>query len=87
MDTCDARAEMLIRSSAQSCFDAFVNPDTIVKFWLDKTSGPLKPGATVKWTFMVPGAEETVTVTDFSSPSRLAFHWSDGIHVDMQFDC
>jgi uncharacterized protein YndB with AHSA1/START domain len=85
MDTCDARAEMLIRSSAQSCFDAFVNPDTIVKFWLDKTTGPLKPGATVTWHFMVPGAEDGVTVTEFSSPERLAFDWSDGIHVEMTF--
>jgi uncharacterized protein YndB with AHSA1/START domain len=85
MATCDAKAEMLIRSSAQSCFDAFVNPDTIVKFWLDKTSGPLKPGAKVTWHFMVPGAEETVKVTEFSSPHRLAFDWSDGIHVAMDF--
>jgi len=85
MDTCDARAEMLIRSSAQSCFDAFVNPDTIVKFWLDKTSGPLKPGAAVTWQFMVPGAEDTVTVKEFSAPHRLAFDWSDGIHVAMDF--
>lgn len=85
MDTCDAKAEMLIRSSAKSCFDAFVNPDTIVKFWLDKTSGPLKPGATVTWQFMVPGAKETVTVTEFSEPHRLAFDWSDGLRVAMDF--
>lgn len=85
MDTCDARAEMLIRSSAQSCFDAFVNPDIIVKFWLAKTSGPLKPGAAVTWHFMVPGAKETVKVTEFLSPHRLAFDWSDGIHVEIAF--
>lgn len=85
MDTCDAKVEMLIRSSAQSCLDAFVNPETIVKFWLDKTSGPLAPGATVSWEFMVPGAKETVKVTEFSSPHRLAFDWSDGIHVAMDF--
>lgn len=81
----DARAEMLIRSSAQSCFDAFVNPEIIVKFWLAKTSGPLAPGATVNWEFMVPGAKEIVKVTEFSSPDRLAFDWSDGIHVAMDF--
>lgn len=85
MEPCDARVEMLIRSSAPSCFDAFVNPDIIVKFWLDKTSGPLKPGATVTWHFMVPGAEDSVTVTELSSPARLAFDWSDGIHVAMDF--
>jgi uncharacterized protein YndB with AHSA1/START domain len=85
MNACDARAEMLIRSSAQSCFDAFVNPDTIVKFWLDKTSAPIKPGAIVTWQFMVRGAEETVTVTAFEAPHRLAFSWSDGMNVTMAF--
>jgi uncharacterized protein YndB with AHSA1/START domain len=85
MDAIEARAEMLIRSSAQSCFDAFANPDTIVKFWLDKTSGPLAPGAVVIWQFMVPGAEDTVTVTDFSPPGHLALTWSDGSTVEMDF--
>lgn len=86
MDAIDAKAEMLIRSSAQSCFDAFVNPETITKFWLDKTSGPLAPGATVTWHFMVPGAEDTVTVTEFGAPHRLVFDWSDGIRVAMDFN-
>lgn len=85
MDAIEAKAEMLIRSSAQHCFDAFVNPDTIVKFWLNKTSGPLKPGATVTWHFMVPGAEDTVTVTQFEAPHRLGFDWSGGLHVEVAF--
>ena len=71
---------MLIRSSAQSCFDAFVNPDTI-----PRTSGPLAAGAIVIWQFMVPGAEDTVTVTGFSPPRHPAFTWSDGISVHNQF--
>jgi uncharacterized protein YndB with AHSA1/START domain len=86
MDACDAKAEMLIRSSAQSCFDAFVKPEAITKFWLEKTSGPLAPGATVEWTFMVPGAKDTVEVTGFSAPTHLAFNWSDGIKVEMHFE-
>ncbi|MES2951794.1 MAG: SRPBCC domain-containing protein [Pseudomonadota bacterium] len=85
METNQAKAELLIRSSVESVFDAFVNPQTIVKFWLDGTSGPVTPGATVTWNFMVPGARETVKVTAFSAPSHLAFGWSDGVKVDMQF--
>lgn len=85
MATSEAKAEMLVRSSVQSVFDAFVNPETVVRFWLASTSGPLAPGATVKWEFMVPGAEETVEVTEFSAPDHLAFDWSNGIHVDMRF--
>ncbi len=34
---------------------------------------------------MVPGAEDTVAVTEFETPHRLAFDWSDGIHVEMNF--
>ncbi len=85
MKTNQAKAELLIRSPVESVFDAFVNTQTIVKFWLDGTSGPLAPGATVTWSFMVPGAKETVKVTAFSAPGHLAFDWSDGIQVDMQF--
>ena len=80
-----AKAEMLIHSTVESVFDAFVNPATILKFWLAKTSGPLAPGATVQWEFMVPSAQETVRVTAFSAPRHLAFDWSDGIHVEMKF--
>lgn len=86
MGASDARAEMLIQSSAQSCFDAFVKPEATTKFWLQKTSGPLAAGATVDWEFMVPGAKETVTVTDFSAPSHLTFSWSDDIKVEKRFD-
>ena len=85
MGTNQANAEMLIRSPVESVFDAFVNPATILRFWLAKTSGPLAPGATVQWEFMVPGARETVNVTAFSAPHHLAFDWSDAIHVDMKF--
>lgn len=80
-----AKAEMLVRSSAQSVFDAFVDPGTLARFWLDKASGPLAPGATVQWEFKVPGARETVEVTHFDAPRRLGFNWSDGVHVDMAF--
>lgn len=31
------------------------------------------------------GAEDTVTVTEFSPPGHLAFTWSDGSTVDMDF--
>ena len=85
MSAHEAKAEMLIQSSVHSVFDAFVNPETIVQFWLAKTSGALALGATVKWQFMVPGAEETVKVTGLSAPNHLSFDWSDGTHVEMQF--
>ena len=77
---------MLIRRPPGEVFAAFVNPTMLRKFWLQDASGPLAPGARVKWTFMVPGAEETVMVRRFEAPQHLAFDWSDGVHVAMTFE-
>ncbi|MGQ0551131.1 MAG: SRPBCC domain-containing protein [Armatimonadota bacterium] len=79
------KAEMLIRHPVREVFNAFVDPDTITKFWLESTTGPLSKGAQVEWRFMVPGATEAVTVTAFEVDRHIAFDWSDGISVDMKF--
>ena len=77
---------MLIRRPPGEVFAAFVNPQTLRKFWLTDASGPLGPGARVQWSFMVQGATEKVFVTRFEAPRLLSFDWSGGIHVDMRFD-
>jgi uncharacterized protein YndB with AHSA1/START domain len=79
-------ASMLIRRGPTEIFDAFVDPDTLCRFWLDAASGPLAPDAVVNWRFKVPGISDTVTVTGFERPRRLAFRFSDGMHVAMSFD-
>jgi uncharacterized protein YndB with AHSA1/START domain len=80
-----ASAEMLIRRPVAEVFDAFANPGTITRFWLESTSGPLRPGASLTWRFLVPGATETVLVSAFDQHRRIAFDWSGGINVDMRF--
>lgn len=77
---------MLIRRPPGEIFAAFVNPTMLRKFWLHDASGPLAPGARVRWTFMVPGAEDNVVVRRFEAPQLLAFDWSDGVHVEMSFE-
>jgi uncharacterized protein YndB with AHSA1/START domain len=74
-----------MRRSLGDVFDAFVNPKTILDFWLDSTTGPLAKGAVVLWEFMIPGSKETVEVTDFIENERIAFNWSDGTHVELEF--
>jgi uncharacterized protein YndB with AHSA1/START domain len=86
MKALTVRASMLIRRPPGEVFAAFVNPQTLRKFWLADASGPLAPGARVLWTFMVPGATEKVVVTRFEAPRQLSFDWSGGIHVDMSFE-
>ena len=80
------RATMLIRRPPGEVFSAFVNPQTLRKFWLRDASGPLAPGARVQWQFMVAGASETVAVTDFESARHIGFDWSNGMHVRLEFE-
>lgn len=79
------RASMLIRRPPGEVFAAFVNPIMLRKFWLQDASGPLAPGARVRWTFMVPGAEANVVVRRFEAPHLLAFDWPGGVQVEMEF--
>ena len=81
-----AKSSTLIRRPIAEVFDAFVDPETITKFWLADTTGPLAPGARVTWTFMVPGAEDDVTVVAFEKDRHVAFDWSDGISVNLYFE-
>lgn len=80
-----AHAEMLIQAKVADVFSSLVKPRELVRFWLDRASGPLRKGARVEWEFMVPGARDTVTVTKFAKNRRLAFDWSDGTQVDLRF--
>ncbi|MDQ3773233.1 MAG: SRPBCC domain-containing protein [Pseudomonadota bacterium] len=86
MNSVVASVEMLIRKPPKGVFDAFVEPRTIEKFWLNSANGPLAKDAIVEWVFMVQGARETVTVTEFFANQAIAFTWSDGIAVKMKFD-
>jgi uncharacterized protein YndB with AHSA1/START domain len=79
-------ASMLIRRGPAEIFDAFVDPDTLCRFWLDAASGPLAPDAVVEWRFKVPGVSDTITVTGFERPRRLSFRFSDGIEAVMTFE-
>ena len=65
MKDTSVQASMLIRRPPGEVFAAFVNPQTLRKFWLTDSSGPLAPGARVVWQFMVPGATAKVVVTRF----------------------
>jgi uncharacterized protein YndB with AHSA1/START domain len=81
-----ASAEMLIRKPPKDVFAAFSDPRTLAKFWLKRASGPLAKDAVVEWEFLVEGARETVTVTDFLANQAIEFEWSDGIAVTIRFD-
>ena len=80
-----ARVSMLVRRPAEEVFDAITDSQTITRFWLRSSSGPLTPGVTVHWTFLVPGAEVDTTVTSFERGRELTIAWSDGTTVSWRF--
>lgn len=86
MDEPTASATLLIRCPVSAAFDAFVDPARITQFWLQSASAPLAAGARVEWHFMVPGATEVVTVTDFEPNQRIAFDWAAGPSVQLRFE-
>src|SRR5687767_11378598 len=80
-----ARASQLINCQVGQAFDAFIDPAKITQFWLDSASAPLAQNAKVTWHFMVPGAVETATVDEFQPGKLIAFTWSDGLKVRLEF--
>ena len=69
------RAEMLIRRPASTVFQAFVDPDITTRFWFTRSSGPLSPGARVRWTWEMYGASTDVTVLEMEQDRRIVIEW------------
>jgi uncharacterized protein YndB with AHSA1/START domain len=80
-----AKASQLLNCHAGEAFDAFVDPGKITQFWLESTTAPLSEHSEVTWSFMVPGAVETVVVDEFQPAELIAFTWSDGLKVRLEF--
>ncbi|WP_010539600.1 SRPBCC domain-containing protein [Dietzia alimentaria] len=82
------RAAMGIRRPAAEVFDAFIDPETITRFWIFGSTGPLVAGDTVAWTMNDAGAQATVVVREVDPTSRLVFDWGDDeamSQVEFQF--
>jgi uncharacterized protein YndB with AHSA1/START domain len=85
MSTPIAKSELLVNASPATVFAAFCDKQTICNFWLDHATGDLAPNAKVEWTFMVPGAKETVQVLAFKQSEYIKYKWSDGSVVEISF--
>lgn len=70
-----AKFEMLIRRPAPEVFSAFTDPDTITKFWISRSTGPLEKDAVVHWHFCEHGSCE-VRVLEFEHNRRLRIEWA-----------
>jgi uncharacterized protein YndB with AHSA1/START domain len=80
--------QMLIRAPAEEVFRAMTDPAVTRRFWFSRGSGPLGPGATVRWDWEMYGGSADVEVVRFEPPRRLTFDWSGGggTRVDCRFE-
>lgn len=77
-----AKVRMSVLRPVAEVFAALTQPEILSRYWLSRASGPLEPGKTVHWEFMVPGAKTDATVTAFEENRHLSIRWSDGSTVD-----
>lgn len=80
-----ASVEMLIRRPAKDVFAAFVEPQLLTKFWLNRSSGPLVAGSKVHWEFMVKGAASDLDVKALEPNRRILIAWPDKSTVEWTF--
>ena len=73
-----AKVELLIRKPAAEVFEAFVSPDTITKFWFDRSSGRLEAGKTVRWYWDLFDLSPDVYVKALEENRRIYIEWDAG---------
>ena len=77
---------MLIKAPPEDVYAAFVEPAQLTQFWLSKASESLCIGRSVRWNFMVEGAEIDTTATTMESGKKLSWVWSDGSKVLIELE-
>lgn len=70
-------AEMLIRRPAREVFEAFADPAITTRFWFTRSSGPLRAGARVRWSWDMYGVGTEVTVLELEPDQRLLIEWDE----------
>ena len=81
-----ARVSMLIEASPAVIFNAFIDPQWLVRFWLSAASAPLNKENEVRWDFMVTGASVKTRATRLDAGKGISWQWSDGSVVDIDFE-
>lgn len=77
--------DMMIRRPAEELYEAFVNPEVISQFWLERSSGRLEVGVPVIWDFIIDGARTEVRVLDLQPGRRIMIAWDEDEVVEFSF--
>ena len=69
------QVQMKIRKPVAEVFDGVANPDKLSGYFVQKSSGPLVAGNTVKWKFPEFPDEFDVVVREVSPNERIVLEW------------
>ncbi len=69
------QVQLKIRKPVAEVFDAVVDPEKLSGYFVQKSTGPLTPGATVMWKFPELDDEFPVTVREVVPNDRISFEW------------
>ena len=72
-----AYACMIVRKPAEEAFRAFADPDVTTRFWYSRSSGPMAPGAELRWEWEVYGASVDVRVGEVLDGRLIRFEWGN----------
>ena len=70
-------AQMLIHRPPSQVFGAFVDPAVTTRFWFTKSTGPLAPGAQLRWEWEMYGSSTNVVVKAVERDTRILIEWND----------
>ena len=78
------RTHLVVRRPPEEVFEHVVDPVLITRYWFDESSGPLEPGADVRWTWEGYDEAAEVHVSAVEPARRIAYDW--GTQVEWTFE-
>lgn len=76
---------LLIRRPVRQVFRAFADPTVTTRFWFTEASGPLAPGARVRWTWGMYGVSDEIHVKAFEPDRRILIDWDRESPTDVEW--
>jgi uncharacterized protein YndB with AHSA1/START domain len=85
------RVGLLMRTSPEQAFEALRDPAITTRFWYTKSTGPMAPGAALRWDWEMYGVSTDVVVAEVEENRRIAFRWNTqdpeaATDVEFRFD-
>ena len=85
------RVGLLMRTPPEQAFEALRDPAITTRFWYTKSTGPMAPGAELRWEWEMYGVSTEVVVGEVEDNRRIAFRWNNqdpeaATDVEFRFD-